>query len=85
MATSFRNSSHWGAFLAEVEGGRVTGVRLGFTWVADGDLDRAGRRVDDVGDRQPGVEVAGVDLGAFDDPHPPFDAAPTRSGTAIRR
>ena len=26
MATSFRNSSHWGAFLAETENGRVTGV-----------------------------------------------------------
>ena len=27
MATSFRNSSHWGAFLADVEGGKITGVR----------------------------------------------------------
>ena len=27
MATSFRNSSHWGAFLADVENGRVIGVR----------------------------------------------------------
>jgi biotin/methionine sulfoxide reductase len=27
MATSFRNSSHWGAFLADVENGKVTGVR----------------------------------------------------------
>jgi len=27
MATTFRNSSHWGAFLADVDGGRVTGVR----------------------------------------------------------
>ena len=27
MATKFRNSSHWGAFLAEVDEGRVTGVQ----------------------------------------------------------
>ncbi|MBT5049487.1 MAG: molybdopterin-dependent oxidoreductase [Rhodospirillaceae bacterium] len=27
MATKFRNSSHWGAFLAEVEDGRLTGIQ----------------------------------------------------------
>lgn len=27
MATKFRNSSHWGAFLAEVEDGKITGVQ----------------------------------------------------------
>ena len=27
MARSFRNSSHWGAFLADVEDGKLTGVR----------------------------------------------------------
>ena len=27
MATTFRNSSHWGAFLAEVEKGRIIGVK----------------------------------------------------------